>query len=170
MRDRLNCRTISRNSWCRRVSAGSQLEDFEPESEKVQLLSDNQLREVFEPVFEDIRKRATVAEKFLDRDLYRVYIATLWSNVVLSPDEVGIEEEDIEPLHDILLSEIRNAIGPDNSMKELYQFISSKDGEKAMVEAKITQTHKDLLNYFSSMILDPEGHKRWMDYIRDQQK
>ena len=96
MRDRLNCRTISSNSWCRRVSAGSQLEDFEPESEKVQLLSDNQLREVFEPVFEDIRKRATVAEKFLDRDLYRVYIATLWSNVVLWPDEVGIEEEDIK--------------------------------------------------------------------------
>ena len=90
--------------------------------------------------------------------------------MVLSPSEVGIEEEDIEPLHDILLSEIRDAIGPDNSMKELYQFISSKDGEKAMVEAKITQTHKDLLNYFSSMILDPEGHKRWMDYIRDQQK
>ena len=90
--------------------------------------------------------------------------------MVLSPDEVGIEEEDIEPLHDILLDEIKDAIGPHDSMKELYQFISSKDGEKAMVEAKLTQTHKDLLNYFSSMILDPEGHKRWMDHIREQQK
>ena len=134
------------------------------------MLSDKQLKDIFEPVFGDIRKRATVTEKFLDRDLYRVYIATLWSNVVLSPNEVGIEEEDIEPLHDILVSEISNAIGPENSMKEIYQFISSKDGEKAMVEAKLTQTHKDLLNYFSSMILDPEGHKRWMDHIRDQQK
>lgn len=134
------------------------------------MLSDKQLKDIFEPVFGDIRKRATVTEKFLDRDLYRVYIATLWSNVVLSPNEVGIEEEDIEPLHDILVSEISNAIGPENSMKEIYQFISSKDGEKAMVEAKLTQTHKDLLNYFSSMILDPEGHRRWMDYIRDQQK
>ena len=134
------------------------------------MLSDSQLKEIFDPVFSDIRKRATVAEKFLDRDLYRVYAATLWSNVVLSPDEVGIEEEDIEPLHDILLDEIKDAIGPHDSMKELYQFISSKDGEKAMVEAKLTQTHKDLLNYFSSMILDPEGHKRWMDYIREQQK
>jgi len=134
------------------------------------LLSDKQLKDIFEPVFGDIRKRATVTEKFLDRDLYRVYMATLWSNVVLSPNEVGIEEEDIEPLHDILVSEISNAIGPENSMKEIYQFISSKNGEKAMVEAKLTQTHKDLLNYFSSMILDPEGHKRWMDYIRDQQK
>ena len=134
------------------------------------MLSDKQLKDIFEPVFGDIRKRATVTEKFLDRDLYRVYIATLWSNVVLSPNEVGIEEEDIEPLHDILVSEISNAIGPENSMKEIYQFISSKDGEKAMVEAKLTQTHKDLLNYFSSMILDPEGHRRWMDCIRDQQK
>ena len=133
------------------------------------MLSQNELKEIFEPVFEDIRKRATVAERFLDRNLYRVYIATLWSNVVLSPDEVGIEEIDIEPLHDILLEEMTNAIGPQESMKELFQFISSKEGEKAMIDAKLNQTHKDLLTYFSSMILDPEGHKRWMDHIRKKQ-
>ena len=83
----------------------------------------------------------------------------------LSPDEVGIEEEDIEPLHDILLDEIKDAIGPHDSMKELYQFISSKDGEKAMVEAKLTQTHKDLRLFFEYDI-GSRGHKRWMDHIR----
>jgi hypothetical protein len=36
-----------------------------------------------------------------------------------------------------------------------------------MLEAKLNQTHKDLLQYFSSMILDPEGHERWMSEIRD---
>ena len=61
------------------------------------------------------------------------------------------------------------ALGPIESMKELFGFVSSKEGELAMQEARITQTHKDLLNYFASMILDPEGHKRWMDHIRDQQ-
>jgi hypothetical protein len=133
------------------------------------MVTDEELRHTFEPVFADIRSRATVADNFLDRDLYRVYVATLWSNVVLSPEEVGIEEDDIEVLHDLLLEEMTDALGPPQSMQALFQFVSSKDGELAMQQARITQTHKDLLNYFASMILDPEGHKRWMDHIRDQQ-
>ena len=70
------------------------------------------LLESFTPVFEDIRTRSTVAEKFIDRDLYRVYVATLWSNIVLSPEEVGLDEDDLPDLHDLLLDEIRDAIGP----------------------------------------------------------
>ena len=121
----------------------------------------------FQPVFTDIRERSTVAERFIDRDLYRVYIATLWSNVVLSPEEVGLDEEDLEDLHDVLLAEISDAIGPHDSLHPLFKFISSKDGERAMQDARLTQSHKDLLLYFCSMILDPEGHKRWADEQRE---
>ena len=128
------------------------------------------IAENFAPVFKDIRERATVTDRFLDRDLYRVYVSTLWSNVVLSPDEVGLDEEDLPELHDILLEEINDAIGPTESLHDIFQFISSKDGERAMQEARLTQSHKDLLQYFSSMILDPEGHKRYMDHIRENQK
>ena len=39
-----------------------------------------------------------------------------------------------------------------------------------MGEARLTQSHKDLLQYFASMILDPSGHKKFMDQIRDDQK
>lgn len=133
------------------------------------MVTDDELKQTFDPVFADIRTRATVADSFLDRNLYRVYMATLWSNVVLTPDQVGIEADDLEALHDLVLEEMANAIGGNDSMVELYQFISSKDGEGAMQQAQITQTHKDLLNYFASMIIDPEGHKRWMDHIRDTQ-
>ena len=62
------------------------------------MLLDDELKQTFDPVFLDIRGRATVADNFIDRNLYRVYIATLWSNVVLSPEEVGIEEDDLEVL------------------------------------------------------------------------
>ena len=127
------------------------------------------LKDSFRPVFADIRERSTVAERFIDRDLYRVYVATLWSNVVLSPDDVGLLEEDLEDLHDILLEEIADAIGGNESVHSVFQFIASKSGEKAMAEARLTQSHKDLLQYFASMILDPEGHKRFMDDIRDKQ-
>ncbi len=131
-------------------------------------MSSQAIRENFEPVFRDIRERATVADSFIDRDLYRVYVATLWSNVVLSPEEVGLAEEDIEDLHDIILQEIKDAIGAD-SLQDVFAFIASKDGERAMGEARLTQSHKDLLSYFSSMILDPEGHKKFMDQIREEQ-
>ena len=57
----------------------------------------------FKPVFADIRDRSTIAERFIDRDLYRVYMATLWSNVVMSPDDAGLLEEDLEDLHDVVL-------------------------------------------------------------------
>lgn len=127
------------------------------------------LKEHFDPVFEDIRERSTVADRFIDRNQYRVYIATLWSNVVLSPEEVGIEEEDLPDLHDIVVHEIKDAIGLDD-LHDVFRFISSKDGEKAMAEARITQSHKDLLQYFSSMILDPEGHKRFMQHVRDSKQ
>ncbi len=127
------------------------------------------LKEHFDPVFEDIRERSTVAERFIDRDQYRVYIATLWSNPVLSPEEVGIEEDDLPDLHDIVVNEVKDAIGVDD-LHDVYRFISAKDGERAMAEARITQSHKDLLQYFSSMILDPEGHKRFMQHVRETKK
>ena len=49
----------------------------------------------------------------------------------------------------------------------VFTLLSRKAGEQAMVAAKLNQTHKDLLQYFSSMILDPDGHKKWMDEIRE---
>jgi len=126
--------------------------------------------ERFSPVFADIRERASVTDRFLDRDLYRVYIATLWANVVLSPQEVGLLEEDLETLHDLLITEISDAIGPHKSLHPIFAFVASKAGERAMAEARLTQSHKDLLEYFASMILDPEGHRKYMDDIRALQK
>ena len=128
------------------------------------------LKYAFEPVFTDIRERSTVVERFIDRNLYQVYMATLWANVVLSPGEAGISEDDLEALHDLVVHELAEALGKGTNLNSVFEFISSKPGEQAMLEAKLNQTHKDLLQYFSSMILDPEGHERWMSEIRDNMK
>ena len=125
------------------------------------------LKYAFEPVFTDIRERSTVVESFIDRNLYQVYMATLWANVVLSPGEAGIGEDDLEALHDLVVEELGEVLGKGTDLNAVFEFISSKPGEQAMLEAKLNQTHKDLLQYFSSMILDPEGHERWMSEIRD---
>ena len=134
------------------------------------MLTSDHLKHAFEPVFVDIRERSTVVERFIDRNLFRLYIATLWANVVLSPDEAGIEEDDLPTLHDLVVAELVEVIGIGTDLESVFRFISSKEGEKTMAEAKLNQTHKDLLQYFSSMILDPDGHKRWMEEIRDDLK
>ena len=94
--------------------------------------------------------------------------ATLWANVVLSPEEVGLEEEDLEDLHDLVGTEIADVLGADTSLHDVFAFINAKAGENAMNEARINQSHKDLLKYFASMILDPDGHQRWMEDIREK--
>lgn len=122
----------------------------------------------FAPVLDDIGDRSTVADRFIDKNLYRLYIATLWANVVLNPEDAGIGEPDLEPLHDVVNERLRETLGPDASIASCFRFISSKAGETAMAEARLSSTHRDLLTYFSSMILDPEGHKRWMRTVTEK--
>ena len=111
-----------------------------------------------------------MATNFIDKNFFQVSVATLWANVVLSPEDTGITEDDLPNLHDVLNEEIGSVLGPDTDLKTVFRFISSKDGEKTMVEARLNQTHKDLLLYFSSMILDPDGHRKWADELKDKQK
>ena len=125
------------------------------------------LEAAFDPVLKDISERSLVADRFVDKDLYRIYIATLWANVVLDPADVGIGEDDLEDLHEIVNSRIADVLGATQNIRECFRFVNSKSGAQAMQSAQLTKNHKDLLLYFSSMILDPAGHKRWMDYVTE---
>jgi hypothetical protein len=133
-------------------------------------MSPQELEYAFAPVLEDIENRSQVTERFIDRDLFQIYIATLWSNVVMNPAEVGLTEEGLPDLHDILNERMTNVLGNGAGLHSCFSFINSKPGEQAMAKASLTQTHKELLLYFASMILDPEGHKRWMEEVADPSK
>ena len=119
----------------------------------------------FKEILDDIEERSCITERFVDRDLYRLYLATLWANIVLNPDDVGLTEADLEPLHDYLNQRAQGVLGSEGSLTECFRFVNSKAGELAMQAARLNQTHRELLLYFASMILDPDGHKRWMDVI-----
>lgn len=123
------------------------------------------LEAAFDPVLNDISERSRVAGSFVDKDLYRIYIATLWANVVLDPGDVGIGEDDLEAVHDIVNDRVAEILGVDQNIRECFRFVNDKSGEQAMQAAQLTKNHKDLLLYFSSMILDPDGHKRWMQDV-----
>lgn len=131
-------------------------------------MSPAELEYAFTPVLDDIEERSSVAERFINRELYQIYLATLWSNVVLNPAEVGLTEAELPALHDLLNSRLADVLGGECSLHSCFEFLNSKAGERAMQEANLTQTHKELLLYFSSMILDPDGHKRWMAEVEDR--
>ena len=125
----------------------------------------SELEAAFDPVLNDISERSRVAGSFVDKDLYRIYIATLWANVVLDPGDVGIGEDDLEAVHDIVNDRVAEILGVDQNIRECFRFVNDKSGEQAMQAAQLTKNHKDLLLYFSSMILDPDGPKRWMQDV-----
>ena len=70
----------------------------------------NRLRTRLKPVLDDMVKRSTVADRFVHRDAYRLTLATLWANLVLKPEDAGIEEADLEVVHDILSAEAQTVL------------------------------------------------------------
>ena len=126
------------------------------------------LKALFEPALDEIAERSSVAGRFVHRDVYRLYIATLWANVVLDPEDAGIIEDDLEDLFAALNTEIERVLGAGVDLTACFSFVNSKQGEAAMQEARLTRNHRDLLLYFCSLILDPEGHRKWADGVKDK--
>ena len=123
---------------------------------------------MFEPILAAVERQSSVAGRFVDKSLYRIYLATLWANVVMDPGAVGLHEDDLESAHDVINLAAARVLGDERAITAAFRFISSRDGEDAMNQAKVPGPHRDLLVYFSSMILDPDGHKRWMEHYRNQ--
>lgn len=122
------------------------------------------------PVFADLIERSMVTDSHLDRDVYRLSIATLWCNLVMDPPGSGITEADLEPVHDLINAECENQLGPGQGLLTAFEWIASKAGEQATSSQRLVPEHADMLRYFASMMLDPDGHRRWMDTIRSEQE
>lgn len=131
-------------------------------------MTPKELEYAFTPVLQDLEERSQVAERFINRELYQIYVGTLWANVVMNPEEVGLSEDSLPLLHDLLNDRLAAVLGAESSLHSCFTFLNSKAGENAMKEASLTQTHKELLLYFASMILDPDGHKRWMEEVSEK--
>jgi hypothetical protein len=122
----------------------------------------------FAPVLDQLVHQATVAETIVDKDRYRILISTLWVNVVLDPDGAGVAERHLETLHDVFNHRIAEVLGPQESLTSCFRYLNGKAGEQAMKSARLTANHRDMLLYFASIILDPEGHRRWTDRLRSR--
>lgn len=131
-------------------------------------MTDSELR--VSAIFEEIRSQATIADTFLDRDKYQLLVCTIWTNLVMNPEDAGVSQEALESVHDEIVEQVQTDLGPEADLKSCFAFLTTKTGEQAMQANKLGSTHRDLLLYFSSMILDPDGHERWSKELREQQQ
>ena len=122
----------------------------------------------FAPLLDELVRRASVTDGIVDRDAYRILISTLWVNVVLDPEDVGLGVDQLEALHDVLNARITGVLGAGESLTSCFRHLNGKAGEQAMNAARLTPDHRDLLLYFASAILDPDGHRRWMEDVRNR--
>jgi hypothetical protein len=122
----------------------------------------------FGPALREMARKALITERLVDKDVYRILMATLWVNVVLDPEDVGLAEHELEPLHDLINRYVAEVLGAGETLTSCFRWLNGKAGEQAMRAARLTEQHRELLLYFASMILDPEGHRRWMAEIGEQ--
>lgn len=116
-----------------------------------------EIRRKFQPAIQEIINASGVDEQFVDKDRFRVYIATVWGNAVLDPGRSGITEGDLEVLHDYLNEEISALLGPGETVTTCYEYLTSKTGEDSMTRLQVTQQHKEFIHYFARLILGADG-------------
>ena len=128
----------------------------------------SKITETLEPIMSQIEKRSAVTDTFVDKETYRLYLTTFWANLVMDPEEAQLTETDLETAHSVINEVALNILGESEAITESFRFIASRPGESAMDKAKLSKSHRDLLTYFASMILDPDGHRKWMSEFRDR--
>jgi hypothetical protein len=113
----------------------------------------NQIRHAFTPAVQEIIDICRVTDDFVDKDMFRVYVATIWGNAVLEPKKTGITEADLEPLHDFLGEEIEKILGGEENVTSCFEYIMSKSGQDSLNRLQISQRHREFLTYFAQLIL-----------------
>jgi hypothetical protein len=112
-----------------------------------------QVRKKFGPAVRDIILSCRVTEDFVDKDMFRVYLATIWGNAVLDPAHSGIDESDLPQLHDYLNEEIARMLGEGQDLTRCYEYLVSQEGEDSLTRLQVTARHKEFLFYFARLIL-----------------
>lgn len=115
-----------------------------------------EIRDKFRPAVKEIVEMCSVSDSMFDKEMFQIYIATIWANAVIDPRRNEIEEEDLPVLHDFLNEELQILLNPDTSITSCYKFIISSEGEESIKRLRIASRHKEFLYYFSRLILSTE--------------
>jgi len=110
-------------------------------------------RAKFSPAVEEIIEHCLIDDTFVDKDLFQVYICTIWGNAALEPGKSGIDETELPILHDYLNEEIQTVLGPNIEIADCFEYLTSKKGEEALVRLQLAKHHREFIEYFGRLIL-----------------
>ena len=113
----------------------------------------DEIRERFTPALNEMIERCQITDDFVDTEQLQVLIATVWGNAVLEPERSGIQESDLENLHEFLNEQIRRVMGEGSTITSCFEFIVSKAGDDSLTRQNVTGSHKEFLHYFARLIL-----------------
>ena len=116
-------------------------------------MSLSEIRQRFTPALDEIIERCRITDKFVDTEQFQVLLATVWGNAVLEPARSGIEESDLEDLHDFLNEQIERVLGESLTLTDCFEFIVSKQGDESLARLQVSARHKEFLHYFARLIL-----------------
>jgi hypothetical protein len=111
------------------------------------------IRLAFEPVIEKIFASCALTDHLADKEMFQIYIATVWGNAALDPRQAGLCDDDLSLLHDYLNEVIHPVLGNGSSVTSCFEFLDSKRGQEAMERFQLTKRHKEFLAYFTAIVL-----------------
>jgi len=113
----------------------------------------SEVRQQFSSAIEEIVDGCQIVDNFVDKDMFQIYIMTVWGNAVLEPERSGIAVEDLSVLHDYLNEELVKVLGKGANLTSCYEYIMSKAGEDSLARLQISAEHKGFLHHFAALIL-----------------
>ena len=120
------------------------------------------------PALDRIETISKVAGTFVDKDQYRIYLAQLWVTIVTDLESFGLQDEDLEPTLETINRKAQPIVGNEEAVIASFRFATSDSGAAAMDRMDVSKYSRELILYFASVILDPAGHRRWMDEIQNK--
>lgn len=117
----------------------------------------NRFAALYDPIVTEIERRAAVTDRFLDREAFRILLATVWANIVLDPEDGDLAEDELEDFHDYLNDRAREVLGEDDAVKGSFRFLLSNEGEQAMGRHRVPAAHRRMLERIGALIVDPHG-------------
>jgi len=106
----------------------------------------------YEDVLREIERLSRVADQFLDTELYRVYLATLWINAVLEPTRAGLGSDEIEAFYDFLNDRGKDILGGEEPLKDSFRYLLCNRGAQAMERLRLPAAHRQQLKRFGALM------------------
>lgn len=110
------------------------------------------LAERYQDLLAEIERLSRVTHDFLDTELYRVYLATLWSNAVLEPRRAGLDSAELEAFYDFLNQQGRAILGGEEPLKECFRYLLCSQGEQAMERLRLPTAHRAQLKRLGTLM------------------